>query len=176
MDVNGSITVNTGGVVVTNGGVNISDGLTVYGTTNMQFSPTVFSDLNLKKNVVGLSDSLEKVSRLRGVYYNWRDSSDTAEFQQFDGRRHIGVIAQEVQREYPELVSALKLNDERSDYLGVNYPEVIPVLIEAVKELDAHANELFTRLQMSKSSCSKKDLLLKIQELTRRIEIAEKWI
>jgi autotransporter adhesin len=85
------------------------------------------SDSRLKKNISTLEDSLEKISRLRGVRF---DSEKAAHVGKGDGK-HIGVIAQELEKEYPELV----VGDEKTGYKAVAYDKLTAVLIEAVKEL-----------------------------------------
>jgi hypothetical protein len=88
------------------------------------------SDRNLKKNIVPLDGALENVEKMRGVYHDWIDEKQSAE-------RQIGVIAQEVQAVYPELV---QLGD--NGYLSVNYPKLTAVLLQALKELNGTVNEL----------------------------------
>lgn len=82
------------------------------------------SDLKLKKNVVTIDRALDKLDAMRGVYHDWNDESN---------KEHaVGVIAQEVQTAFPELVH------EGSDgYLSVNYPKLTAVLLQAIKELKA---------------------------------------
>jgi len=82
------------------------------------------SDLKLKKNVVTIENALDKLDGMRGVYHDWTDESN---------KEHaVGVIAQEVQSAFPELVH------EGSDgYLSVNYPKLTAVLLQAIKELKA---------------------------------------
>lgn len=80
------------------------------------------SDVRLKKDIEPLQSALSQVLQLRGYHYYWKDQSRDSTLQ-------IGVIAQELEKVYPELVR------ERSDhYKGVNYTGLIPVLIEAIKE------------------------------------------
>lgn len=80
------------------------------------------SDLNIKKNLVKLDNSLEKISNLNGYYYHKKTEDD-------DALKHIGVIAQEVEEEFPELVS----NSTKTK--SVNYDGINAVLIECVKQL-----------------------------------------
>ena len=80
------------------------------------------SDLNIKKNLVKLENSLEKISSLNGYYYHKKTEDD-------DALKHIGVIAQEVEKEFPELVS----NSTKTK--SVNYDGINAVLIECVKQL-----------------------------------------
>ena len=78
------------------------------------------SDENLKKDITSVGSALDKVKKLRGVDYTWKDTNEKGK----------GVIAQELQEVFPELVS-----EEPSGYLSVNYNGLIAVLIEAIKEL-----------------------------------------
>jgi len=58
----------------------------------------------------------------------------------FDERRHVGLFAQDVQAVLPEAVSPI-LN---GDYLGVNYSDLVPVIVEALKELETKISNLET--------------------------------
>jgi hypothetical protein len=80
------------------------------------------SDARLKREVSTVSDALEKCSKLRGVTFKWVTGEDQ--------REQLGLIAQETQQVYPSLVS------EHEGYLRVDYPKLVGLLIEAVKELD----------------------------------------
>lgn len=86
------------------------------------------SDARYKRDIEPLDNSLEKILNIRGVSYNWR----TEEFNQkhFNDRHQIGVIAQEVETQFPELVETNK-----DGYKSVNYPALVAPLIEAVKSL-----------------------------------------
>jgi hypothetical protein len=83
------------------------------------------SDINLKNNIVVLDGALDKLDAMRGVYHNWIDENQSQD-------RQIGVIAQEVQSVYPELVSV-----GGNGYLSVNYPKLTAVLLQSIKELKA---------------------------------------
>jgi archaellin len=78
------------------------------------------SDERLKQNILPIEGSLSTIRELRGVHYT------------MDGSPQIGFIAQEVQRILPDAV--YKINDT----LGVDYSRIIPLLVEAVKELALH--------------------------------------
>ncbi|MEI6528777.1 MAG: tail fiber domain-containing protein [Candidatus Falkowbacteria bacterium] len=82
------------------------------------------SDRNLKQNIQNLDNSLEKILSLRGVSFNWKDN-DVAS---------IGLIAQEVEKVYPELVSS------KNDKYGVQYANLVAPLIEAIKSQQAIIN------------------------------------
>lgn len=87
------------------------------------------SDARLKTNVVELQGALDKVAQIRGVQYHWIKPEMSQEVQ-------IGVIAQEVQAVYPQLVHA------GAEHLSVDYAKLTAVLIQAVKELKAEVEEL----------------------------------
>ena len=83
----------------------------------------VFSDERMKYNIKPIRNPLDKVKRMEGVTFNWKD--DDVE----DG----SIIAQDVEKVMPEAVSM----DEESGMRKVSMPQMVGVLTEAVKELDA---------------------------------------
>ena len=91
------------------------------------------SDISLKENIEPLRDSLDKISKLEGVSFNWK--SDQSKVDQ------IGLIAQEVEKIYPEIIG----NNE--DIKTVSYISLIAPLIEAVKELKEEVEYLKSKLQ-----------------------------
>jgi hypothetical protein len=92
------------------------------------------SDLDLKKNLLPLDNSLDRLMSLHGVSFSWKDESMGTD-------REIGVIAQEVETVFPELVSRHNQNK------AVKYHGLIPVLIEAVKELKNGLDEVRKSIQ-----------------------------
>ena len=84
------------------------------------------SDRRWKKNIQTLDSALTKVLSLRGVSYEWR--KDEFPNKKFSDGTQIGVIAQEVEKVYPELV-----NTDAEGYKAVEYANLVAVLIEAVK-------------------------------------------
>jgi hypothetical protein len=88
------------------------------------------SDKRLKKNITPFGLSIPKLSHLQGYNYNWLDSRKGQSVQ-------TGLIAQEVEQQFPELVIA-----DKDGYKAVNYIGLIPHLIEAVKELDKRTEEI----------------------------------
>ncbi|WP_232468575.1 tail fiber domain-containing protein [Bdellovibrio bacteriovorus] len=91
------------------------------------------SDRRFKRNIATIDSSLEKVLQLRGVTYDWR----TEEFPQknFEKGQQVGLIAQEVQAVFPDVVT--KDND---GFLAVQYANLVAPLIEAMKEFHAKWN------------------------------------
>lgn len=93
----------------------------------------VTSDERKKQNIQTLQDPLEKIRRINGVEFNWRDSE----------ARDWGVIAQDVEKVAPFLVRT----DPLSNYKTVNYNSLIALSIEAVKELDSKNKALEAELK-----------------------------
>jgi len=101
-----------------------------YNPSTGQLNATNFnslSDLNKKTNVVTLDNALDKVSAIRGVSFEWKDT----------GAKSLGVIAQELEPIVPELVST---NDKGEK--SVNYDGIISLLVESIKTLKAEIEEL----------------------------------
>ena len=99
---------------------------TLHVVGNIQYSGTLTqsSDIRLKENFKSIDSVLYKVKQLQGLSYNLKADSTKA--------RQYGVIAQEIQKVFPNMVSII---DADSGYIGVSYTQLIPVLLEAVKEL-----------------------------------------
>lgn len=116
----------------------VSGGLTVNGFITLN-GDTIYpgvSDRRYKTNIRSLGNNvLEKVELVRGVSYDWR--KDEFPEKHFTSAKQIGVIAQELEAQFPELV---KTNTE--GYKSVNYDGLSAVLIEAVKELNAKVEKL----------------------------------
>jgi len=84
------------------------------------------SDVRLKQDIVSITGALDKVNQLRGVSFTYTEESNMG------GGIRYGFIAQEVQPIIPDMVR----NRSKSDnMLNLNYSEVVPWLVEAVKEL-----------------------------------------
>ena len=98
------------------------------------------SDIRWKKNIASLSKSLSKVMQLRGVAFEWRHD-EYAEMN-FPNGQQIGLIAQEVEKVVPEVVST---NDD--GYQSVAYTKLVPLLIEAVKDLQTEVAQLKVELE-----------------------------
>ncbi len=80
------------------------------------------SDIKFKKNVQPILNALDKVGNIRGVYYNLKNTDNL--------ERYIGVIAQEIEPIFPELIKSLQNNIK-----SVRYDDFIAILVEAIKEL-----------------------------------------
>jgi len=94
------------------------------------------SDSRLKSNIANIDTALDTVTQLQGVTFNWRENEDL----QFnipvkgDGRQY-GFIAQDVEKVLPDIVQG-------DDVKSLKYDALIPVLVEAIKELKAEIETL----------------------------------
>jgi hypothetical protein len=94
------------------------------------------SDERLKDNVQVIANALAKVLQIRGVEFDW-NNLDEPEDGYFVRKHDIGVIAQEIEKVLPEVVGT------REDGIkAVKYDRIIPLLIEAIKELKAEVDAL----------------------------------
>ncbi len=84
--------------------------------------------MRLKEHIEEIQNPLDKLLQLRGVTFKWRtDIEQPTKHEQIDD---IGVIAQEVETQFPQAVTT-----DSNGYKSVNYPSLVAPLIEAVKEL-----------------------------------------
>lgn len=83
------------------------------------------SDQRLKENIETIPNALEKILKLRGVEFDWTGST-------IHTGHDVGLIAQEVQQQVPEAVGT-----RHDGYLGVHYEKIIPLLVEAIRELNS---------------------------------------
>jgi len=89
------------------------------------------SDKRLKDNIKPIEGALDKVCKLGGYEFDWNAKQDV-----YEGH-DIGVIAQEVEAVFPELVT-----DRDNGFKAVKYEKLVPALIEAIKELKAEIESL----------------------------------
>ena len=126
-DTTGSTNTSTGCVVLS-GGLGVAEkayfGSDVYG---LSFNST--SDMTLKTNIQNISDPLEKLKRIDGYSYNWKNG---------DPNMQYGVMAQQLESVgFSDIV-----NTNKDGIKGVNYNALIPFLIESVKSLSKEVDRL----------------------------------
>lgn len=98
---------------------------------------TAYSDERLKDFDGKIESALDKLSQLNGYYYH---ANDTAVELGYDKeQRQVGVSAQEVEAVMPEVIAPAAIDPE---YKTVHYDRLVPLLIEAIKELKAEIEEL----------------------------------
>jgi len=110
-------------------GLTINGAITATGDITAYYS----SDARLKENLQPIADALAKVKTLDGVTFNWNNLAEDKELDV----REAGVIAQQVQNILPEVVT-----QRDNGYLAVRYEKLVPLLIEAIKELNAKVEQL----------------------------------
>jgi hypothetical protein len=89
------------------------------------------SDERLKDDIEEIPNALSRVEDIRGVFFNWNNKQSV-----YEGR-DVGVIAQEIEKVLPELVT-----DRDNGFKAVKYEKLTALLIQAVKELSAKVKEL----------------------------------
>ena len=99
------------------------------------------SDDRLKTNRVALTGALDKVCSLNGFTYNFNETGGELGFP--TDVTYVGVSAQEVQKVLPEAVKSAGASDE---YMTVQYEKIVPLLIEAIKELSDKVSSLEDKL------------------------------
>jgi len=103
------------------------------------------SDARLKENVTIISNPIEMLNQIRGVYFDWTDKhieERGGEDGVFVRKHDVGVIAQEVEAILPEIVTT-----RDNGYKAVRYEKIVPLLIEAIKEQQNTINSLVNKLQ-----------------------------
>jgi hypothetical protein len=102
------------------------------------------SDARTKTNVWQVEGALEKLERIRGLTFDWAEPESREALGGVPGQSSIGVLAQEVEEVFPELVS---IYEPEGEYKAVDYQGLTSVLIEAVKELKAQNEALRLRIE-----------------------------
>jgi hypothetical protein len=122
------------------GGIIAADNITAYG------SP---SDARKKENIVPIQNALEKVTKLRGVEFDWRENTDEWIYTKI--KHDIGFIAQEVQEVEPKLV-----REGGDGFLGLRDRAIPALLVEAIKELKAELDEARNEIKQLREEMLKK--------------------
>ena len=121
--------------------------LTAYGSNTAELKVegniTAFtSDIRLKTDVEPIKNALEKVQSIRGFTYSHNETAKELGFK--DERRWSGVSAQEIEKILPEAVFPAPVDNK---YLTVQYEKLVPLLIEAIKELKTEVDDLRSQIQ-----------------------------
>tara|TARA_R110001606_G_scaffold171526_1_gene317211 strand:- start:98 stop:1348 length:1251 start_codon:yes stop_codon:yes gene_type:complete len=123
LQVGGTTTMNT-----TTGRIDATNDVVAYAT----------SDRRLKENIKPIEHALDKVERINGVNFDWKELDEESIKNIHGNKGHdIGVIAQEIEKVLPDAVTT-----RESGYKAVNYEKIIPLLIEAIKEQQIQIDQL----------------------------------
>jgi hypothetical protein len=129
----------TNGLLIPYGKVGIANNAPTYKLdVNGSVGATAYfytSDRSLKKDIAPLQGSLAKVMSLQGVSFAWKS----------DGTKSVGLVAQDVEKVYPELVSR-----SSSGIRSVEYGNLVAPLVEAIKEQQKEIESLRAEIALLK--------------------------
>lgn len=119
------------------------EGQTVSAFASMMGSMGGACDERLKENIAVCEPGLDAVMEMRPVTFDYTHPRFA------DGRKHIGFIAQEIQQIIPEAVDKIHglAPEGEPDFLKINYNELVPVLVNAIKDLNKKIEELEAKVQ-----------------------------
>jgi hypothetical protein len=158
-----------------NGYGNIDDYISAAGTGNINGSGffngndlyvtgnviAYFSDERLKDIIGTIPNALDKIMSLRGFYYTNNETAKECGYT--DDSVQLGLSAQAVQKVCPEVVTAAGFDVEADgnsisgeDYLTVQYDRLIPVLVEAIKELKGELDDARNEIKQLRQELLKK--------------------
>jgi len=100
---------------------------------------TTYSSKRWKENIILITGALEKVKKLQGVYFNWKET----------GNHDLGMIAEEVGKIIPEVVA---YEENGIDAKSIDYARLTALLVEAVKQLKAENDSLKQRIEIIEAS------------------------
>ena len=137
---NSGYAIQTGG---TNGGIYIAGSGSFTGDIISQAS-----DKRLKENIITITSALDTVDKINGVYFNFTDEANKLN-KNLSKNRQVGFLAQEIQSVLPEIVRPAPFDidgDGNSisgkNYLTIQYEKVVPLLLQAIKELKFELDEI----------------------------------
>jgi hypothetical protein len=155
--VNGNIIISSGQDISTSANVRFNSvgiGTNASGTTGELRATNqitaYYSDERLKENITPISSALDKVESLRGVTYNPNEIAESYGYDRTS--QEVGVLAQDVKAVLPEAVKpapfdrmifeGTEISKSGQDYMTVQYEKLVPLLVEAIKELSAEIKQL----------------------------------
>jgi len=128
------VTANTASTNKTTGAMVITGGVGISGALNVGGDITAFSssDVTLKENITPIQNAVDKVLSISGNTFRWNEKSV------YNGEEGTGIIAQEI-----EALELPGVTETRQDGTkAVRYDRLVPLLIEAIKELDGKIKSL----------------------------------
>jgi hypothetical protein len=134
-------TLNVSGATTLSGGV--TGGLAVTGAITATGDITAgYSDDRLKDRFENIPNALDKVLQLNGFYYT--PNKTAQQLGAVNNGQEVGVSAQEVLKVLPEVIRDAPIN---TSYMTVDYAKMVPLLIEAIKDLNAKVESLEAQLK-----------------------------
>ena len=130
LDVSGSARVQSGSLAVGTATPSVTIGRIDASNDVVAFST---SDINFKTNLSPISGAIDRITQISGYEFDWIPNQ---EHHGFEGR-DIGVIAQEIEKVLPQVVTT-----RASGYKGVKYEKIVPLLIQAIKEQQKQIEDL----------------------------------
>ena len=101
------------------------------------------SDIRWKENVKPIENALSKILKIGGYEFDWKELSEEEKKTQHGNEGHdVGVIAQEIEKVLPEVVTT-----RENGFKGVKYEKIVPLLIEAMKEQSDTIEKLTERIK-----------------------------
>ena len=142
----------TGNVLYIGNMTGLSSGVITDGNGNLVRG---LSDGRFKKDIVPIDQALEKVLKLKGVYYYYKDTA------RWGTRRQIGFIAQDMEKVVPEVVS------DGAEYKSLNYQYLTALLAEAMKDQQKQIEEL--KIQNETMLNKNKEMEGKVESLLKQV-------
>ena len=147
-------------------GTSFRENMRIEGNGNLQVRGSIFaissfytSDIRLKTNVQVISSGLDKIIQLNAYHFNWKDV-------ELDQAIQTGLIAQEVQKLFPELI-----HQDNKGYLGVNYVGFIPYLIQSIKQQQQQITEQDEKLaRLQKENEEFKKMKTEWEQMKKQME------
>jgi hypothetical protein len=155
-------TTNLGGPTTIGGPLQVNNTINSTGNITTQGQVFAASDRRFKTDITPVTSALDEILKLQGVRFKWRESN----------RTDMGVIAQDVEKVFPELVAkqtkpSEKKGEADTDFLTVSYNGLIAAVIEALRDLK---NWLLNHDQKIAELEAKNDALAKqVQLLNERL-------
>ena len=137
-----------------------SNDVTTGGAVNVHGNITAFtSDRRLKENVRVIDSPLSKIMKINGYYFDWNEKSREFGLKPRFEKNDVGFLAQEVQEIIPQIVAPAPFDQKMhpitneyssisgDDYLTVQYERIVPLLLEAIKELKGEVDDLKNQIK-----------------------------
>jgi hypothetical protein len=139
----------TGGTISGITSLGVSGNATITGTLGVTGDITSqASDKRLKENIITITSALDKVDKINGVYFNFTDEANELN-KNLSKNRQVGFLAQEIQSVLPEIVKPAPFDIDSDgnsisgeNYLTIHYEKVVPLLLQAIKELKLELDEV----------------------------------